>query len=107
MLMNPAVTVLMAGHNGRPYLRTAIESILSQTYRDFCFLIVDDGCTDDSREIVRSYHDSCIKLLCLNRNIGQTAAVQVAFGHSWHSWIRGEYSGESAERLEESIWQFL
>ncbi|MBI4277007.1 MAG: glycosyltransferase, partial [Armatimonadetes bacterium] len=38
----PEVTVLMAVHNGMPYLPAAVESILGQTYAGFEFLIIDD-----------------------------------------------------------------
>ncbi len=47
MLTEPFLTVLMTVYNGGRYLRTAIESILGQTYREFRFLIVDDASTDD------------------------------------------------------------
>src|SRR3989338_10031399 len=103
--MNPAVTVLMAVQNGGPYLRTAIESILHQTYRDFCFLIVDDGSTDDSREIVRSYDDRRIELLCLEHNVGQTAALNKGLRHAPTPWIArmdaDDYSART--RLEVQI----
>ena len=51
----PTVSVLMTVYNGRKYVREAIESVLSQSYRDFEFVIIDDGSTDDSRYIVWEY----------------------------------------------------
>lgn len=84
---NTELTVLMAVYNGSPFLRTAIDSILDQTYRDFCFLIVDDASTDDTREIVRSYEDERIELLCVERNVGQTAALNVGLHHASTPWI--------------------
>lgn len=60
--MSPKVTVLMPVYNGAPYLKEAIESILSQTFKDFEFIIIDDGSTDNSYEIARSYLDQRIKL---------------------------------------------
>jgi glycosyltransferase involved in cell wall biosynthesis len=62
-MREPLVTVLMPVYNGERYLRPAIESILSQTFADFEFLIVNDGSTDGSAEIVRSYHDRRIRLV--------------------------------------------
>src|SRR3712207_5304460 len=53
----PTLTVLMAVFNGAPYLRESIDSILSQTFGDFEFIIVDDGSTDGSSDIMRSYSD--------------------------------------------------
>ncbi|MEQ8174026.1 MAG: glycosyltransferase family A protein [Syntrophomonadaceae bacterium] len=45
----PLVTVLMAVHNGEPYLKAAIKSILNQTYSNFEFIIIDDASSDASR----------------------------------------------------------
>src|SRR5262245_37723867 len=47
------VTVVMPVHNGAAYLQAAIDSIQHQTHRDFEFLIVDDGSTDGSGEVLR------------------------------------------------------
>ena len=81
------LTVLMAVHNGSPYLRTAVDSILGQTYHDFRFLIVDDASTDDTREIVNSYDDDRIELLSLEKNLGQTGALDVGLKHASTQWI--------------------
>lgn len=103
--MKCSLTVLMTVHNGGPYLRTGIESILAQTFRDFHFLIVDDGSTDDSREIVRSYDDKRIELVCLGRNLGQTAALNIGLKRALTPWIArmdaDDYSAPT--RLEEQI----
>lgn len=63
------VTVFMPVYNGEKYLKEAIESILNQTYRDFEFLIIDDGSTDSSADIVRSYSDSRIRFVQNETNI--------------------------------------
>ena len=49
---SPLVTVLMPVYNGETFVAEAIESILDQTFRDFEFLVIDDGSTDKSVEIV-------------------------------------------------------
>ncbi len=67
----------MAVYNGAVYLREAIDSVLAQTYRDFEFVIVDDGSSDESVRIVRSYADPRIKLHVSARNMGQTTALNV------------------------------
>lgn len=71
----PKVTVLMSVYNGEKYLREAIDSILGQTFKDFEFLIIDDGSTDDSAEIIRSYTDSRIRLIQNEENIGLTRSL--------------------------------
>ncbi|HEX5387012.1 MAG TPA: glycosyltransferase [Gemmatimonadales bacterium] len=75
MSTTPAVTVLMAVHNGARDLRAAIESILAQTFADFEFLIVDDGSDDGSREIVASYPDPRIRRIDNERNLGLSASL--------------------------------
>ena len=72
---NPQVTVLMSVYNGQKYLREAIDSILNQTFKDFEFLIIDDGSTDSSAEIIRSYTDPRIRLIRNEKNIGLTRSL--------------------------------
>lgn len=66
----PRVTVLMPIYNGGKYLREAIDSILGQTYHDFEFVIIDDGSTDNSVEIIQSFKDERIRLILNEKNIG-------------------------------------
>lgn len=83
----PALSVVMSVYNAEAYLRPAIESILGQTFTDFEFIIIDDGSSDDSRDIIKSYGDSRIKLLTqdnhglvysLNRGIKEAKAAYIA-----------------------------
>ncbi len=66
----PLITVLMPVYNGSRYVRQAIESVLAQTYPDFEYLIIDDGSTDATRDIILSYSDPRIKLFKNDHNIG-------------------------------------
>lgn len=59
----PKISVVMPTYNAEKYLREAIDSILNQTYGDFEFLIIDDNSTDATREIIKSYNDSRIRLI--------------------------------------------
>lgn len=54
----------MAMYNAATHLRECVDSVLAQTFADFELLIVDDGSTDSSADIVRSYSDSRIRLIC-------------------------------------------
>lgn len=58
-----SISVCLPVYNASRYLHECIDSILKQTFTDFELLIVDDGSTDNSREIVRSYSDSRIQLI--------------------------------------------
>lgn len=57
----PKVSVLMPVYNAQPYLRSALNSILRQTLTDFEFIIVNDGSTDASDTIIRSFQDGRIR----------------------------------------------
>lgn len=73
----PAVTVLMPVYNGEPFLREAIDSILQQTWTDFEFVIVNDGSTDHTREIIRSYTDPRIRVLDQPANAGLAKSLNL------------------------------
>lgn len=73
--MTPLLTVLMPVYNTAPYLAEAMLSILSQSYRDFEFLIIDNGSTDASPEIIRSFKDSRIRVVRLDKNVGPPPAL--------------------------------
>lgn len=62
---SPEVTVLMSVYNAERYLTEAIESILKQTFTDFEFIIIDDGSSDRSLQILQQYarQDSRIQLV--------------------------------------------
>ena len=66
------ISVLMSVYNGKQYLNAAIDSILKQTYADFEFIIIDDGSTDGSLEVLRDYagNDNRIVLIENKGNIG-------------------------------------
>lgn len=73
---SPTISVLMSVHNGRQFLAEAVESILRQTFTDFEFIIVDDGSTDGSTELLRHFakRDPRIRLL-IQDNVGLTKSL--------------------------------
>lgn len=73
--IEPKVTVLMPVYNGEQYLREAMDSILNQTFRNFEFLIIDDGSIDHSLEILKSYDDTRIKIEENGKNLGLIATL--------------------------------
>lgn len=64
------LTVLMPVYNAEKYLKESIDSILGQIFTDFEFLIIDDGSTDKSVNIIKSYNDDRIRLICNVENMG-------------------------------------
>ncbi len=75
--MPPAtVTVLMSVFNGERYLRTCIDSVLAQTYTDFEFVVIDDGSTDRSADVVRQYAAADARVRLVSRpNKGLTKTL--------------------------------
>jgi len=71
----PLVTVLMPVYNTEKYLKEAMDSVLNQTFGDFEFLIIDDGSTDNSVEIIKSYADKRIRLIRNESNIKLIATL--------------------------------
>ncbi len=71
----PKVTVLMPVYNGGAYLRLAIDSIIKQTFTDYELLIIDDGSTDQSAQIIQSYHDNRIRCIQHAANQGLIATL--------------------------------
>jgi glycosyltransferase involved in cell wall biosynthesis len=68
----PLVSVLLTAYNREPFLASAIESVLGQSYKDFELLIVDDGSTDRTVEIARAYEriDTRVRVVVNERNLG-------------------------------------
>ncbi|OKP69109.1 hypothetical protein A3842_26315 [Paenibacillus sp. P3E] len=64
------ISVLMPVFNMAPYIEESICSILTQTYTDFELLIIDDGSTDGTLDIIRKFDDRRIKLITHSRNVG-------------------------------------
>lgn len=73
----PRVSVLMPAYNSEKYIAEAIESILSQTFTDFEFIIINDGSTDGTSKIVRKYatRDPRIKFIDNKQNRGLIAVL--------------------------------
>lgn len=69
-MKEPIVSVIMPVFNAEKYLTETIDSILAQTFIDFEFLIIDDGSTDKSLQILNSYTDPRMKVLKNDKNIG-------------------------------------
>lgn len=88
MQRKPLVSVIMPAYNVKQYVRSALESILHQTYRNFEFIIIDDKSNDGTFEILKSYrkNDKRIVLSRNRRNIGVSKSLNRAL-----QLTRGEY----------------
>jgi glycosyltransferase involved in cell wall biosynthesis len=73
----PAVSVIMSVYNGGIFLKAAIQSILDQSFKNFEFIIIDDGSSDDSANVIKSFNDSRIRLI-RQTNSGLVASLNKA-----------------------------
>jgi glycosyltransferase involved in cell wall biosynthesis len=81
----PLVSILINNYNYGRFLRDAIGSALHQTYPNTEVIVVDDGSTDNSREIIASYGSRIIPVL--KDNGGQASAFNAGFAASHGEWI--------------------
>ena len=86
-MTTPKVTVLMPVYNAERCLREAINSILSQTFDDFEFLVIDDGSTDGSAAIIQSCTDPRRRFVQNPRNLGLTATLNLGLGMAQGKYI--------------------
>ena len=81
----PLVSAILCNYNYATYVGEAIESVLNQTLRDFELIVVDDGSTDNSRDVIQRFCDPRIVTI-FQENGGQASAFNAAFRQA-----RGEY----------------
>lgn len=105
--MGVNISVLMPCYNASDFLNEAIDSVLSQTYRDFEFIIIDDASTDDSYEIIKKYAkvDNRIKYFKNDENIGNAATRNRGFKICTGDWIAEADADDIVpnDRLEKQI----
>lgn len=86
--MSLAVSVILPVYNGERYVAGAIESILAQTHQNFEFLIVDDGSTDRTPEIIAAYAERDARIVPIRQeNQGQAAALNVGLRRATSDWV--------------------
>ena len=86
MSSNPKVSVVLICYNHEKYIREAIDSILLQSFQDFELIIVDDGSTDDTFNIVHSYDDPRINAQT-QKNSGPSIALNTGIKMSQGKYI--------------------
>ena len=72
--MHPKVSIITTTYNGEKYIEKAVGSMLSQTFKNFEYIIVDDGSTDSTVEKLQQINDSRIRII-QQKNQGQTKAL--------------------------------
>lgn len=85
--LQPDISVVMSVYNAEKYLREAIDSILQQSFREFEFIIVNDGSKDGSLSIIQSYNDPRIRLIDNEGNKGLIYSLNTAFKSATGKYI--------------------
>ena len=103
----PKVSIIMAVYNGEEFLRDSILSVLNQTHKDFEFIIVNDGSSDNSLKIIEDFqkNDSRIKIVNNNQNLGLTKSLNIGFIESKGEYIARLDSGDISlpKRIEKQV----
>jgi len=74
-MRSPAVSVIMPVFNGGEFLKESIDSILRQSFKDFEFIIINDGSVDNSLSIIKSTRDKRVRVINHSRNLGIVASL--------------------------------
>ena len=103
--MNDLVSIIMPSYNTAQYIRDSIDSVIAQTHRNWELLIVDDCSTDNSNEVIMSYHDPRIVLLKNEKNSGAAVSRNYALRKAKGKWIAFLDSDDmwASEKLEKQI----
>lgn len=80
------LSVVMSAYNDEKYIGLAIDSILNQTYPYFEFIIVNDGSTDNTLDIIRSYSDKRIRVIDKS-NTGLPSSLNIGIKTAKYKWI--------------------
>ena len=64
----PKVSVVLPNYNGSAFLKIAVDSVLAQSFTDFELIVVEDGSTDGSAELLASYSDPRLRVIPLEQN---------------------------------------
>ncbi len=103
--MNPEVSVIILAYNTEKYVAQAIDSALRQTQENIEVIVVDDGSTDKTLEIVKSFSSRRVKVLANQQNKGQNFCTNLAIKEAQGNWITRLDSDDwyAPDRLEQLL----
>ena len=82
----PIISVIMAVFNGEEYIKSAVDSILSQTFGDFELIVVNDGSQDNTLKILQSFTDDRMQVISNSKNEGLAKSLNTGISRA-----RGHY----------------
>lgn len=102
--MSPKVSIVLPTYDGAKYIRQSIDSCLNQTYKNIELIIVDDGSTDETCEVAKSYKEERIKYLRHEENRGLPYALNTGFAKAtgeYLTWTSDDnyYAKEAIQKM--------
>ena len=102
--MTPKISVIIPLYNKEKIVERSVNSVLNQSFNDFELIIVDDGSTDKSFEIVNKIKDDRIKLI-KQKNAGPSAARNRGVKESKTDWVL--FLDSDDELLKDALEHFI
>jgi len=105
---NPKVSIVLPTYNGSKYIRQSIDSCLSQSYTNIELIVVDDGSTDQTAEIIKSYKDPRIRYIRNEKNMRLPRSLNIGFaatGGEYVTWTSDDnyYAPQAIEVMLEYL----
>lgn len=99
------VSVILPAHNREELLTRSIESVLNQTFSDFELIVVDDGSTDGTDEVIARLEDPRVRYVRLEKNRGASAARNVGIRQANGRFLAFQDSDDEwvPEKLEKQL----
>lgn len=101
----PKVSVIMPAYNGEKYIKTAVDSILNQSFTDFELIIINDASTDATEDILLSYGDERIVYLKNGKNLGVAGTLNRGLSVACGEYVARMDADDISEpeRLEQQV----
>jgi glycosyltransferase involved in cell wall biosynthesis len=106
LLEKPVISIVMSVFNGGNFLAEAIESIQNQSYKNFEFIIINDGSGDNSLDIIKKYQEEDSRIIILNQNnMGLTKSLNRGIEQSRGKYIARQDADDISylDRFEKQI----
>ena len=95
-----SISVIIAAYNAEEFLPQAIESILRQTFTKFELIIVNDGSSDRTQEIIEDYMRQDSRIILINSpHFGTSSARNLGIHAAQYSWIANWYNTASTKQV--------
>lgn len=108
-MTSPLISVLMPAYNVEKYISKAISSILNQDYKNIELLIINDGSTDNTCKIIKSFKDNRIKFFQNEVNLGYLNSCNILFNQCNGNYITFQDADDFSDiiRLSKQLNEFL